>query len=145
MLRAEDLVGTWRLMTWQADTEAGTIERPFGDRPQGYVVYTPDGHMITTISMSDREPIGGNLLSAPTEAQAVAFGSFTAYAGRFRIDGDDVIHEVELCLYPDWVGTEQRRHARFDEAKRRLTLSADLIPSSGPAMRHSLDWERVSG
>lgn len=140
-----DLVGTWRLRSWEAVADDGTIARPFGDRPIGYLMYTSDLHMITTISEADRNPIGGDVLLAPPEAQADAFGSFMAYAGPFRVTEGDVIHSVEMSLYPDWIGTEQRRHVRLDVSGHRLTLSTDPIPVSGVLMRHHLDWERLVG
>jgi hypothetical protein len=143
-LRSADLVGTWRLRAWRAETEDGSVVRPFGEHPLGYVVYTPDGHMITTISMAKREPIGGDIMVAPTEAQAAAFGSFMAYSGSFEVDGADIVHRVEMSLYPDWVGTEQRRHAVLDERGAILTLSTDPISVAGVTMRHRLEWERVS-
>ena len=37
-----------------------------------------------------------------------------AYCGRYRVDGDCVVHTVEMSMYPNWVGTEQRRAYRFD-------------------------------
>lgn len=143
-LRSEDVAGTWRLLAWRAETEDGRVEQPFGDHPLGYVVYTADGRMITTISMAERAPIGGDLLSATREASADAFGSFLAYSGRFRVEGGDVIHSVEMSLYPDWVGTEQRRHVSLDEHRVRLTLSTDPLPTTRGTMTHRLDWERIT-
>ncbi len=86
-LRAEDLVGTWQLLEWEAQQEDGTVSRPFGDAPAGYVVYTHDAHMITNISRAGRPAIGGDLLSAPAEARAAAYASFVAYAGSYRVEG----------------------------------------------------------
>jgi hypothetical protein len=100
--------------------------------------------MITTISVAGRPPIGGDLFSAPPQAQADAFATFMAYSGRFRVEGGDVVHTVELSMYPDWVGTEQRRHVRLDDDRLGLNLSTDPLPAGGTTMRHRLDWERVT-
>ena len=67
-----------------------------------------------------------------------------AYSGRYRVEGDDVVHTVEMSLYPDWNGTEQRRHVRLDDARLRLTLSTDPTPAGEATQRHRLDWERVT-
>ena len=45
-LRTTDLVGTWELLRWELEAEDGAIGHPFGPRPQGIVVYTPDGRII---------------------------------------------------------------------------------------------------
>jgi len=123
----------------QAD---GAVSRPFGDDPIGYVVYTADGHMLTTISEAGRVPIGGDLLSAPAEARSEAFGTFVAYSGTFRVQDHDVIHGVEMSLFPDWVGTEQRRHVKLSQDGGYLTLSTDLTSASGRVVRHHLHWTR---
>lgn len=80
-LTVADLVGTWRLLSWHALGEDGSTREPFGAEPLGYVVYTADGRMITTISRGDRTPIGGDLLSGPEAGRLDAFASFIAYSG----------------------------------------------------------------
>jgi len=142
-LAADDLVGTWRLERWETEQVDGAVSRPFGDDPIGYVVYTADGHMITTISQSGRVPIGGDLLSAPAEARSEAFGTFVAYSGTFRVQDHDVIHVVEMSLFPDWVGTEQRRHVKLSPDGSRLALSTDPISASGRVVRQHLSWKRA--
>jgi hypothetical protein len=143
LIAPADLVGTWRLRAWQAQAPGGLVTRPFGEQPLGYVVYTADGRMITTISRQGREAIGGDVLAAPAARQAGAFGTFMAYSGTFRCDGGDVIHSVEMSLYPDWVGTEQRRHVELTQRGRQLTLSSQTTTSSGDLVRNRLHWERV--
>lgn len=121
----------------------GTATRPFGDYPVGYVTYTEDGHMITTISEAGRSSVGGDLLSVPDAARAEAFASFVAYAGTFRVEGDEVIHHVEMSLYPDWVGSEQRREIALSPDRRLLTLSSGATSGTGASSRHRLHWVRV--
>lgn len=144
-LRPDQLVGTWRLTDWEALGDEGDVSRPFGDGPLGYVVYTRDGRMITTISRASRAPIGGDLLAGPVGPRAAAFGSFLAYSGTFRVEGHDVVHHVEMSLFPDWVGTEQRRHAQLAEGGSVLILSTDPMPASGRMVQHCLRWERLEG
>jgi len=39
---AEDLlVGTWRVLAVEHTADDGGVGRPFGDRPQGLILYTP--------------------------------------------------------------------------------------------------------
>jgi hypothetical protein len=144
-LVADDFTGTWRLERWETEMADGAVSRPFGDHPIGYVVYTSDGHMITTISQTGRVPIGGDLLSAPAEARSEAFGTFVAYSGTFRVEDHDVIHGVEMSLLPDWVGTEQRRQVKLSKDGSSLMLSTDPLSASGEVVRHHLCWKRIGG
>ena len=79
--------------------------------------------MLTTISGVDRAPIGGDLLSGPDAGRLEAFASFVAYSGTFRVEGTSVVHTVEMSLFPDWVGSEQRRSVELSADGQRLTLS----------------------
>jgi hypothetical protein len=144
-LSAADLVGTWRLVTW---TSAGAdgVQMPMGEHPDGVVVYTPDGTMVTTIGKADRPPIDGtDMHGGPVEQRLEAQATFIAYSGTFRIDGGDVIHDVTMSLYPNWVGTSQRRHVALSEDGNELALSSDAFAVRGRVGTHVLTWRRVPG
>jgi hypothetical protein len=70
--------------------------------------------------------------------------SFVAYSGTFLVEGQDVIHAVEMSLEPRWVGTKQRRHVELAEDGRGLVLSTDPLLVNGRFGRHRLTWERDS-
>jgi len=140
------LLGAWRLLTWEAIGEDGTIDLPMGTDPEGVVVYTPDGTMMTTLGRAGRTPItGGDVLAGPDDERLAAFGSFIAYQSRFRMDGRDVIHQVEMSLFPNWVGSAQRRHVELSADGRSLVLSSDPILVRGRMSRQRLAWERITG
>jgi hypothetical protein len=142
-LRATDLIGTWRLRSWVSRAQDGSLVEPFGPAPLGYVVYTAEGRMITTISPPDGSHRRAVLEDAPTEAPSAALDSFIAYSGAFRVAAGDVIHSVEMSLKPDWVGSEQLRHVELSAERDRLILSSDPIEAGGRLGRHVLTWERV--
>jgi hypothetical protein len=137
------LLGAWRLLSWESIGDDGSIEHPLGDAPDGVVVYTPDGTMVTTLGRHGRPPIsGGDMLAGPDDERLAAFGSFIAYAARFELDGDDVIHTVTMSLFPNWVGTAQRRHVELSPDDRGLVLSSDPFLLRGRLGRQRLTWER---
>lgn len=140
---AADLVGTWRLLTWTSEGDDGVVH-PMGEAPEGVLVYTGDGTMITTIGRADRPPIeGGDLLAGPVEQRLEAMTTFIAYAGTFHLDGGDVVHDVTMSLFPNWIGTTQRRHVALDPDGRTLELSADPFVLRGRLSTQRLTWERV--
>jgi len=142
-LIAADLVGTWRLLTWTSEGEDG-VQTPMGERPDGIVVYTADGTMITTIGRADRPSIEGvDMPSSPVDQQLDAVATFIAYSGTFRVEGDDVVHDVAMSLYPNWVGSSKRRHVMLSADGNELTLSADPFFVRGRLGTQVLTWERV--
>ena len=144
-LKPTDLIGTWRLRSWELMLENGNAEEPFGRDPQGIVVYTTGGTMITTIGRRDRVRAGRDLVTATDDARLAAVSTFVAYSGRYLVDGDDVVHTVEMSLDPAWVGTRQRRHVELSGDRSTLILSTDPLVVVGRTGRHRLTWERVEG
>jgi hypothetical protein len=75
------------------------------------------------------------------EEKIAAFDGFIAYYGTYVVNEKDhsVIHHVEASLYPNWVGSDQRRLYKFSEGK--LILRA-INGSGGPGTESRLVWER---
>lgn len=138
--RPEDFVGAWQLVDWRIEYADGGVTHPFGEGALGYIVYSADGTMTASIARGDRKPLGiENARNASPEQKAAAFDSYFHYAGRWRIDGDAVVHEVAMSLNPGMTGTDQRRLAEFD-GKGGLMLSAAEEMVNGKDRRHILQW-----
>ncbi|HYO42085.1 MAG TPA: lipocalin-like domain-containing protein [Candidatus Limnocylindrales bacterium] len=144
-LSATDLVGTWRLVTWTSPGDDG-VQMPMGEHPEGVVVYTSDGTMITTIGRAARPPIdSSDMHGGPVDQRLEAQATFIAYSGAFRIEGGDVVHDVTMSLFPNWVGTSQRRHVTLSADGNELTLSAEPFAVRGRVGTQILTWRRVRG
>ncbi|MBA2555855.1 MAG: lipocalin-like domain-containing protein [Chloroflexi bacterium] len=119
------LLGTWRLRSWKSIADAGDVRLPLGEDPEGMLIYTADGAMLTVMARRGRPRLSSDdLLAGSPEERIAAAESFVAYGGRFSYDGRYVIHHVDLSLFPNFVGTDQRRDVEFDVGGDRLTLSA---------------------
>ena len=128
---ARALTGTWRLLSWEAVGEDGTVERPFGDEPEGLLVYTAGGTMVTTIGRSGRPAIpAGDLLAGPADERLAAMASFIAYGGTYRTDGSDVVHGVTMSLFPNW--TRHRAAPPRPPRGRRPASHPERRPPPGP-------------
>lgn len=139
-LRMDALYGTWLLDRFVVDGPHGQ-RQPFGPDATGVIVYGADGGMSAILS----RPIAGaaTLETAhrlSIEDKAAAFDRILAYAGRWRVEGDTVVHSVLVGLAPGVVGTELRRRFAFDGD--RLVLSYTLEGRSGPH-RFTLTWRRA--
>ncbi len=141
-----ELVGAWHLRSWESAFDDGSVGNIMGVAPAGVLVYTADGTVIVTISASNRPPIDGNdPFGGPDDQRLAAMGTFLAYAGSYHVDGSDVVHEVAISLYPNWVGGSQRRHAALSEDGRTLTLSTDPVLAGGRRSVQRLTWGRIPG
>ena len=55
-MKAEDLVGTWRLRSWKNVASDGSVVDPLGEKPVGYIFYNHDGYMSVEIMAAHRAP-----------------------------------------------------------------------------------------
>ena len=141
--KREALVGAWKLHSWENRADDGQVTYPMGTDALGSLLYTADGRFSVMISRAGRSWFAaGDLLGGTTEEQARAVEGFVAYAGRYSLYGDRVVHHVELSLFPNWVGTDQERSV--ERAGDRLTLSARPLTLAGTQQVPRLVWERVA-
>ena len=144
MISKAQLEGTWQLESWAVSySDRDNFSYPYGEDPQGLLLYTADGWMSASISRSDRAllPPDVSFRKLEESVRAAAFTSYFHYAGRYRVVEGDVIHYVTQSLNPNFPGTEQLRHAELDG--QTLVLSGkDQV---GEITRfHSLVWHRLA-
>jgi hypothetical protein len=138
--KIDDLVGTWKLVeAWSTRPNGQRV--PFlGERPIGFLTYTREGRMHAILSDSKRSPLSSeDRVAAPVPERAAAFSSFVSYAGTFRIEGDRVIHHVEISWFQNLVGTDQVRQMKIDGD--RLTLRTPKRTIGGEQLVSELVWE----
>lgn len=143
MISKDDLLGAWQLESWTIGySDRDDFSYPYGEDPQGLLMYTSDGWMSASISRRKRDvfPEDVNFRKLPDELKAAAFSSYFHYAGRFQEVEGDVIHYVSQSLNPNFPGSEQLRHAELDG--QTLVLSGkDQV---GEVTRfHSLVWHKA--
>lgn len=143
-LAVESIVGGWRLRRWEVVYDAGARRTlPFGADATGLLTYTADGFMSACIMAAGRPRFARpNPRDASAGERAAAFDGYFSYAGRYRLDGQRVVHEVDVALNPGMVGAPQVRDARLDG--RTLELSASEPAPGGGTRLHRLLWERAN-
>lgn len=136
------LIGTWRLTAHQQETvETGMIAEPRGPHPAGLLTYTDDGRFSIIAAPGDRKSPTQVLVS---DAEALdLFRGLTAYAGRYSIDGDTVVHHVEVSWNELWAQTDQVRRFVVDERHLTIIAGPDLNPRDGKLAISTLLWDRI--
>jgi hypothetical protein len=104
------LVGVWRLVSCETHGDTGTTTYPFGPSAQGYIMYTADGYFSVGLMSRDRRPFAaGDMTKATDEERQEALQTYLSYAGAYEVMGDTVLHHVEISLFPNWTGGDQKR------------------------------------
>jgi hypothetical protein len=134
------LVGAWKLVSASSTTSSGErSETPYGPSPVGFLTYTAEGRVTALISYGGRESLtfGGGT----QEEQAEAFKTFLAYAGRYSLSGDKVIHHVEISSIPNYVDKDLIRSVKFEGD--RIVLVTPPTRLNGKLQTVELIWQRL--
>lgn len=137
----ERLIGCWRTLSWARDRlDGGPSHDALGPQPLGHTQYGSDGRVMVLVLRRNRQcPVN----ALPTEAEKRAlFESMFAYAGRYQIELDCVIHELDATWNERWTGISQIRPLRFDGERLVYTSPATVSPMDGPACTHAMAFER---
>ncbi len=120
-------LGSWRLVGVNREEVATGKKLDTDAQQSGYISYTSDGRMMVIIARK-----------SPGKEDEV-----TCYAAKWHLEGDNVIHDVEIAGRAPWAGTRQVRGYHFEGNKLTLSppVSEDYI--HGSVTRRSLEWEKV--
>lgn len=144
MIDAKDLLGRWDILAWEQLYDDGRRQLPMGDALTGFIRYTEDGDMIVLISKQERKAFEtGGQWDASAEEKATAYESTLSYAGRWELNGDQVIHKVDISLFPNWVGGQQKRQVEL-RGDGTLAIKARLEEGTPQARTAQLLWKRHS-
>ena len=138
-------VGTWKLISCEAERDDGQVVYPFGANPIGMLMYDATGHMAAQLMRTDRPKFASDdRLRATLEEKRAAFDGFVAYYGTYEVTEEDAIvtHHVEGSIFPNNIGSDQRRGYKFLDGK--LLLLPPPREVEGQQQIASLTWERIS-
>jgi Lipocalin-like domain len=137
------LVGAWTLKSTLRELVATGEKAPlFGEHPSGTLIYTAEGRVSAIMVADSRKAPAG---SAATDAETVAlYRSMVAYAGRYTVEADRVIHHIEISWNQRWTGTDIVRFYKLEG--NRLTLKTAAAPNAaeGQMSASTLVWERLA-
>lgn len=140
---AADLVGAWELVSWQLAVDGEARSHGFGDHVTGQLLYLASGQMSAILSDPERARVSVEpLAAAPVDERAEAARAYVSYGGRWSVQGDQVVHHVEFCLLPNWVGTDLVRTVTWSDADLVLSTAPELDPK-GRTLTNRLVWRRA--
>lgn len=140
----DSLLGSWNLISFEFIRDDGEVTHPYGERPQGQLLYTPEGRMGVHIQRRHRLAAHTDDWTKALPAEIdTAFHGFIGYAGAFTVDEEQgcVYHDVELASFMNQEGTRQVRF--YELAGDALTLRAAPRLLGGAMTSTCLVWERM--
>ncbi|WP_158502120.1 lipocalin-like domain-containing protein [Vitiosangium sp. GDMCC 1.1324] len=139
------LVGTWQLISVEGLLPDGSRNYPYGQNPLGILMYDRHGNMAVQLMGRDRAPFKSADLKGGTAQEAKgALDGAAVYFGTYETDEqtETVCHHIKGSVFPNWIGTVQRRKATVEGS--RLVLSTQPLLMGGSESVVVLEWHRVA-
>ncbi|MBW9121932.1 lipocalin-like domain-containing protein [Microbacterium trichothecenolyticum] len=136
--------GAWRLEAFRETTSSGEVREPFGKHPRGLLLYTHDGFMSAQLMAPPTAHIDAHdIFGLPDAEAAAAARGYVAYSGPYRLVPGGIEHDLDVALFPGWLGTRQVRGAILEGRSLRLSTMTPYI-SRGAEVTAQLDWLRAT-
>lgn len=136
------IAGTWRMVSATLERD-GQIDRPYGENPQGMLVFTPDMHFVEVLTNGDTPRFQSDARGGGTDAEnRRAMASSIGFFGTYAVDkhGHFSGNRVEGSTFPNWVGsvrTEQQLQLKVEGERMYETFAR---PDGG---RVNIEFVRV--
>jgi hypothetical protein len=137
---ASPLVGVWGLVSYANEQEGHKGSLPFGPKPEGFLIYTPDGFVSAQLMRPGRSLFDSHDWCEGTADEYRQAGrGYIAYCGVYAVDEENetVTHSPSVALVPNLILRGQLRS---------ITLTADrlILCTVGIPVTSRLEWQRVS-
>jgi hypothetical protein len=106
------LVGTWHFVVAEITGPDGTKSFPFGPKPRGMVIFTPQGDFMQIHIASEVPKIAnGNRMAATPEEYAGIMRGTIAQFGTYTVDEEKKQFTMTFAAstFPNWDGVAQTR------------------------------------
>jgi lipocalin-like protein len=138
---ARRLYGSWRLVSWDIQItgeESFAASERFGTHPFGRLILTPEHCMMAYVSKPDRKVAAGD------HETAELLRTMIAYTGKFRIEGDKFITDVDGAWNEIYRGQQQVRHFAFDDEDTLVIQVVEQPSAFFPRQRitGTIRWRR---
>jgi hypothetical protein len=141
---AEDgsLIGTWKLTAFVREVSAtGERYNQLGEHPEGYLGYAADGRMYAILVAGERVKPHEQ---APTDEEALKlYRSMIAYAGTYTVEGNKVIHHVDISWNGARAGGDQVRFFTLQGDTLTIKTEPNKSPIDGREGVGILTWQKV--
>jgi hypothetical protein len=140
---ASPVVGLWKLTaTTTKNVATGAMERPYGERPSGYQLFTKGGRTVFISVAENRKPPAARVPT--TEERAAFFDAFIAYGGTYKIDGSKVLVHIDTHTVPPFPETVDRTYTmELNGDKLTLTSAPFVAGTTGQPMISIRTFERA--
>ncbi len=139
---SKEFIGVWSLMVVENINPDGSKTLPYGEHPQGMLVFEPNGDYAIQILKADRPKVAANNKNKPTaEENAALVQGNNSHFGTYSVDEEKhmIAFKVEHAFYPNWEGVVQERSYVLENNVLRYVVTQT---TNGGAATAVVIWKR---
>jgi hypothetical protein len=139
---ASQIVGVWKAVDISVkEVESGKIDKPYGEKPTAYFIYTRGGRFSWTfVSANRKKPAGAAL----TDAERVElFKTMSFGTGTYKVEGNKVVYQYDSSWHHAWAGVERTTQLPALSGTRMVNTSAPFKTPTGVDAISIQTFERV--
>src|SRR5581483_5905679 len=139
---AEQISGTWRLVSYQEKLLDGSVVNPFGETPQGIAIFEPGGYVSLQIMKIPRVSFPAGYEHATAEQAKAVIEAYLAYYGSWTVDETHsvILENIRASNQPYL--NNQMTTQRFDLDGKRLNLRTQF-DNHGEEHSVLFVWEKI--
>ncbi|WP_428741077.1 lipocalin-like domain-containing protein [Tenacibaculum sp.] len=138
-------VGSWSLVSINNIYQDGKRVQPYGENPEGLLIFTEEGNYAIQILKKNRPLIvsGNKNTSTPEENAAIVKG-FNSHYGEYVVDKENntITFEILHASFPNWEGKIQKR--TYDYSNNVLKYVVTNTTQGGASVIAEVVWKRKS-
>lgn len=138
----QQLIGTWTLFLVDNINPDGKRTQPYGENPQGILIFDEDGNYSLQILGADRAKFvsGDKTKGTLDENKSLVLGS-NSHFGKFSINASEntITFQILHAFFPNWEGTEQKRTFTLTDKEFKYTVPTT---TNGAGVTGEVVWKR---
>ena len=139
----QKLIGTWSLVSVDNILPDGMRTKPYGDNPQGILMFDKNGNYAIQILRANRPKFisGDKTKGTNEENKALVLGS-NSHFGKYFINAVDntITFRVEHSFFPNWEDAEQVRPFTLTKTELKYTVPNT---TNGTGVSGEVIWKRL--
>jgi len=140
----KQLIGTWTLLSVDNIYPDSTRVHPYGDNPQGLLIFDTRGNYAIQILKAVRPKVAsGDKNKCTPEENAVLVQGSNSHFGKYKVDeaSKTITFNIEHASFPNWEATEQKRSYTYtgNEIKYVVTHTTQ----GGQSIVAEVAWRRL--
>ena len=140
---ASQIVGVWKAVDISVkEIDSGKVEKPYGEKPTAYFIYTRGGRFSWTfVSESRKKPASAIL----TDAERIElFKTMSFGTGTYKVEGNKVVYKYDSSHHHAWAGVERTTQLPALTATTMISTSAPFKhPVTGVDLVSVQTFERL--